>query len=307
MKKNNITEKMIVAVDPYNKVKNSPEVFSTVTGIVFKVGSKTCDVISLQTMEILTINKDYIYDISEIGSPYGDFQITRDSVPIFTIDEVHVLRILKKSGCLNGKEAELLDNIIDKVESNILSETIVKGIVESKDCSIDYPTVNTIVNYNIKDNPEDNLKDSINMINHLEQVSLFIDKTLYMNNLNKIRSNLSNLIVRMFESEGVTVETAKTIIDMIVDAIRGITPDLFDSPIFVENVMEVYTKFEEVNDRKAIAEHIFTTKVGIIPRHIIQRITTLFIMSETGDIMNDHMGDFNMPFNPDMFGEDYEE
>ena len=307
MKKSNITEKMVVAVDPYNEAGASSEIFSTTMGVVIKSDKNTCDVFSMQTMEVLTIPKKYLYDISDVKNLSGEITVKRDCNPIFSTEDLAVLRLLKKTGNLIGKEQNILDNIIDKVEAHLLSKEMAVGIVESKECSIDYPTVNTIINYNIKEEPEENLQDSINMMTQLEKVSEFIDSTIYMAQFNTIRVNISKLIDDMFKQHGKTVDTAVSILDMILDAIIQIGPSTFDSPIFIDNLMQIYSAFEDVECRKKIADYIFSNIA--IPPYIKKRIAHSFVVfegRESGFINPESDDDFDKFIPPFPFGNDYE-
>lgn len=263
----------VVAIDPYNKLKNDPEVYSSLTGVVLEKHRGKSNVLSMQTLSILDIPNKYLYSINDFDS--SNVTIARSCNPVFTIEELHLLRGLKESNDLCIKESQVLDHIITKIESNLLTREI-ELVLDSKESKIDYPKVNTIMQYNIKEDTSENLRDSIKMGIHLCSISNILENMVYNIHYEKTINNCKALIQDMFDKFGESLDTAKLIADTIIES--AIEEDAI-SDIVIDNIIMVYSYLEKLNketdsdDTKNFIDYILNKKE--IPFPIKMKLGTI--------------------------------
>ena len=213
-----------VLVDPYNEITNNAVVNATLTGVILKSMKTKSDVLSLQTMDVFSISNKYLFCKVDVNSLVNNDNIvvSRTSTPVFTEEELWVLHKINESVDFKSIQHKMVFNhIIQKVEANLIDNEICKILSNSKD-SVNTTLINTIIDYDVKENTEENIKDTIKMIGNLQEAMDCIESGVYEIHYKKTLSNCANLINSIFEEEGYTKESIAETMDMIASTIRAL-------------------------------------------------------------------------------------
>lgn len=217
-KKKDIFKKhAMVLVDPYNKIKSNLTQ-GTITGIIVKVHPFSCDIVSMQTMDLLNVKKKYLVNIDAVHSEEAEQKITivRDTKPLFTNADILIMK--NKVNKYDELNTPYMHGIISKMESQIISTTSIKLIQGAKIDSDEYNTINTLINSQCKDSIYENYEDAMKIQEHIKKYSHLLEKTLADFKAKQAIESVEKMISDFVDSDPPYEEYVKLINHMVVTA-----------------------------------------------------------------------------------------
>ena len=289
-----------VLVDPYNEITNNAVVNATITGVILKSMKTKSDVLSLQTMDVFSIPNKYLFckvDVKDLFVNNDNVVVSRTSTPVFTEEELWVLHKINESVDFKSIQHKMVFNhIIQKVEANLIDNEICKILSNSKD-SVNTTLINTIIDYDVKENTEENIKDTIKMIGNLQEAMDCIESGVYEIHYKKILSNCADLINRIFEEEGYTKESIAETMDMIASTSRVLGNENTICNITIDSLALVINNVKrEAPDLLEFAgNHIDKLNLSADIKVKVALLTAAFLH-----------GDNSFDSNPFEYGDDFE-
>lgn len=242
MRKNKYKVGNLVVIDPYNIAINNNN-YGIITGIILRVGIFNCDVLSLQTMEVFKISKRVIYDIQNIYSSKTDeITIHRDTKPLFYYEEINLLKKLKESLDLNTNDSELLDRILQKTESQLISESCIQLIEKSKLDNDLMDKINTLVNCQCKDSVYENISDAVKIHENFLEIYQYFDSNFINYFLGKLSDTVGEIIGDFYENDP-SDEDIERLINYTIDIVPTGSISLYLS-LLVSTVAIEYDKLD---------------------------------------------------------------